>query len=193
MPILYIIAGPNGAGKTTTAQKFLPKDLKVVEFVNADNIAKGLSPFNPEGVSFEAGRIMLKRIKELAEQKIDFAFETTLSTLSYVKFIKDCKKKGYEIVLIFVWLNSPELAKKRVAQRVSEGGHNIKDEIVEKRYYKGLENFKTRFVGLCDEWLVCDNSQRKMDVIAQSSKGDLIISNREKYKLIFVNDKKRRT
>ena len=185
MPILYIIAGPNGAGKTTTAQKFLPKNLKVVEFVNADNIAKGLSPFNPEGVAFEAGRIMLRRIKELAEHKVDFAFETTLSTLSYVKFIKDCKKKGYEIVLIFVWLNHPKLAKERVEQRVKQGGHNIEDDIIETRYYKGLKNLKEKFVSLCDEWMICDNSENDLKLIAQYAKGDKKIINEKIYNLIF--------
>ncbi len=187
MPILYIIAGPNGAGKTTTAQKFLPKDLKVVEFVNADNIAKGLSPFNPEGVAFEAGRIMLKRIKELAENKVDFAFETTLSTLSYVKFIKDCKKKGYEIVLIYFWLNHPNLAKERVLKRVLEGGHNILPEIIERRYYKGIHNLKNSFLKLSNEWLIFDNSDKKVLLIAKKDKDETTILEKELYKLI-LND-----
>jgi predicted ABC-type ATPase len=185
MPILYIIAGPNGAGKTTTAQKILPNDLKVVEFVNADNIAKGLSPFNPEGVAFEAGRIMLKRIKELAEQKIDFAFETTLSTLSYVSFIKDCKKKGYEVVLIFVWLNSIELAKKRVMMRVRMGGHNIEESIIKRRYKKGIKNLTEKFLSICDEWLICDNSEKEIELISKYSKGDLQIFNQQKHKIFF--------
>jgi predicted ABC-type ATPase len=185
MPILYIIAGPNGAGKTTTAQKILPNNLKVVEFVNADNIAKGLSPFNPEGVSFEAGRIMLKRIKELAEQKIDFAFETTLSTLSYVSFIKDCKKKGYEVVLIFVWLNHPKLAKQRVLQRVAEGGHNIPPEVIERRYFKGLKNLKNMFIKLCDDWIILDNSDKKIGLVAEKKKAELVITDKIIYKMIF--------
>jgi predicted ABC-type ATPase len=191
MPVLYIIAGPNGAGKTTIAQKFLPEKLNVVEFVNADNIAKGLSPFNPEGVAFEAGRIMLARIKELAKHRIDFAFETTLSTLSYASFINECKKKEYEVVLIFVWLNSSELAKRRVAQRVSEGGHNIDDKVIETRYYKGLKNLKERFVDLCDDWIIIDNSGRHAVFVAESKKLKLKIIDKVIYKTIFKNDEKR--
>ena len=185
MPVLYVIAGPNGAGKTTIAQKFLPNNLNIVEFVNADNIAKGLSPFNPKGVAIEAGRIMLNRIKELSKHKIDFAFETTLSTLSYVKFINECKKKGYEVVLIFVWLNSPDLAKRRVAQRVIEGGHNIDDHIIETRYYKGLKNLRERFVKICDDWIVIDNSGRQAVFVAESKKGELQIIDKLTYKAIF--------
>ena len=181
MPILYIIAGPNGAGKTTTAQKILPDNLKVVEFVNADNIAKGLSPFNPEGVAFEAGRIMLTRIKELAEQKIDFALETTLSTLSYVKFVKDCKSNGYEVVLIYVWLNSPQLAVDRVAERVSKGGHNIPEDIIFRRYSRGIQNFRKYFVSLIDDWMIIDNSGEKANFIAESKKSEITVLD----KLIF--------
>lgn len=114
MPTLYIIAGPNGAGKTTSSQKLLPDVFHTVEFVNADNIAKGISPYNPEAVSIQAARVMLDRIKELSNHSADFVIETTLSTLSYVKFIKDCKSKGYDIFLLFVWVNSPEIAKERV-------------------------------------------------------------------------------
>jgi len=185
MPILYIIAGPNGAGKTTTAQKFLPEKLQVVEFVNADNIAKGLSPFNPAGVAFEAGRIMIRRINELAKQKSDFALETTLSTLSYVKFVNDCKKIGYETVLIYVWLDNTDLAKERVKQRVEKGGHNIPDVIVERRYMKGLYNLRNYFVNLCDSWLIINNSNETAGFIAQSTKGELTIFDEPLYKLIL--------
>lgn len=185
MPILYIIAGPNGAGKTTTAQKFLPNNLQIVEFVNADNIAKGLSPFNPEGVAFEAGRIMLHRIKELAEQKIDFAFETTLSTLSYVKFVEECKEKGYETVLIYVWLNSPELAINRVAQRVSRGGHNIPKDVIIRRYHKGIQNLRKYFVNLCDGWMIIDNSGQQTVFVAESKKAEITITDISIYNQIL--------
>lgn len=192
MPNLYVIAGPNGAGKTTTAQKFLPDELHIVEFVNADNIAKGLSPFNPEGVAFEAGRIMLKRIKDLALQKIDFAFETTLSTVSYVNFLRTCKNEGYDIILIFVWLSSPKLAIERVAFRVSMGGHSIPIEIIERRYYKGLHNLQKYFLPLSTDWIIVDNSQQEIELIAKSTNGKLLAFNKEKLKYI-LNDKTRKT
>lgn len=129
MPNLYIFAGPNGAGKTTAAYTLLPEILEVFEFVNADEIARGLSPFNVESVAFEAGRIMLQRIDFLIAKGIDFAFETTLSTRSYVQTIRRAKEAGYEITLFFVYLSSPEMAVNRVAKRVSMGGHNIPQDV----------------------------------------------------------------
>ncbi len=142
MPNLYIIAGCNGEGKTTACYTVLPEILNCKEFVNADEIAIGLSPFQPETVAFEAGRIMLGRIKDLLKQKADFAFETTLSTKSYMQLIKEAKSTfGYTIHLIFIWLDSVELAKKRVHHRVKNGGHNIPDDVIERRYKRGLINF----------------------------------------------------
>jgi predicted ABC-type ATPase len=125
MPNLYIIAGCNGAGKTTASLTVLPEVLNCFEFVNADSIAAGLSPLNPDSVAFEAGRIMLNRIRHLLNNEVDFAFETTLSTKSYVSLIKEAKTRGYQITLLYFWLNSPELAINRVTNRVSQGGHNI--------------------------------------------------------------------
>jgi predicted ABC-type ATPase len=130
MPTLYIIAGCNGAGKTTASFTILPEILNCKEFVNADEIAKGLSPFQPEKVSFEAGRIMLSRIRELINHKTDFAFETTLSTKSYLPLIDEAKAKGFQVVLFFLFLESISLAKQRVASRVKSGGHFIPDELL---------------------------------------------------------------
>ena len=138
MPNLYIIAGCNGAGKTTASLTVLPEVLQCYEFVNADNIAKGLSPFNVEGVAFESGRIMLRRIQELLIQQVDFAIETTLASKSYASLIKQAKLLGYDVHLIFFWLNSVELAKERVKQRVLSGGHNIDVDVIERRYKAGL-------------------------------------------------------
>jgi predicted ABC-type ATPase len=135
MPNLYIIAGCNGAGKTTASYTVLPEILNCKEFVNADNIAAGISPFNPEGVAIEAGRIMLKRIDELLSERADFAFETTLSTKTFVSFIKEAQSCDYQVTLLYFWLNSPEMAYKRVAKRVSKGGHNIPIDVIERRYY----------------------------------------------------------
>ncbi len=129
---LYIIAGCNGAGKTTASMTVLPEILNCYEFVNADEIAKGLSPFKPEKVAIEAGRIMLKRLKDLMESGVDFAFETTLSTRSYVHFIKEAVLKGYKITLIFVYLKNVDLAIKRVKERVAREGHNIEEDVIER-------------------------------------------------------------
>jgi len=136
MPTIYIISGPNGAGKTTAAKTVLPEFFNIYQFVNADEIAKGLSPFAPESVAFEAGRIMLSRIRTLIKEKENFSFETTLTTLSYLKYLETAIGNGYIIKLIFLWLNSPEIARQRVKKRVSEGGHDIEDNIINRRYGK---------------------------------------------------------
>jgi predicted ABC-type ATPase len=139
LPNLYIIAGCNGAGKTTASFTILPELLECKEFVNADEIARGLSPFQPEKVALQAGRTMLNRLHELLQNKIDFAFETTLSTRSYIQFIKRAQAEGYNVLLVFFWLNSIDLAKERVKLRVSEGGHNIPIEVIQRRYYLGIK------------------------------------------------------
>jgi predicted ABC-type ATPase len=184
MPVLYIIAGPNGAGKTTSAESMLPGVLNCIEFVNADLIARGISPYNPESVVIQAGKIMLKRMDELKNAGVDFVIETTLSTLSYKNFIEECRQKGYEIVLIFVWLNHPQVAKDRVEQRVKKGGHNIPTDVIERRYYKGIKNLNKIFLPLCNEWVICDNSGDQIDVVARKDKFEMIIFNHTKYKII---------
>jgi len=157
MPHIHIIAGCNGAGKTTASFTILPDTLKVKEYVNADSIAAGLSPFNVERVALEAGRIMLQRIQQLMESKEDFAFETTLSTRSYVSLIKKAKAHGYKIMLLYFWLHSPDFAKQRVAIRVSKGGHHISDEVVERRYHRGIANLLNLYMPIVDNWTVIDN------------------------------------
>ena len=137
---LFVIAGCNGAGKTTASYTILPEIIDCKEFVNADEIARGLSPFQPEKVSFEAGRIMINRINELLKGNESFAFETTLSTRSYRNKIERAKKQGYAVTLLFFWLNNIELAKERVKTRVQEGGHNIPEQVIERRYLKGIYN-----------------------------------------------------
>lgn len=157
---LYIIAGCNGAGKTTASFTILPEILNCQEFVNADEIAKGLSPFQPEKVSFEAGRIMLNRIDELLQKEVDFAFETTLSAKSYASIVKKAQNQGYFVTLVFFWLNSIELAKLRVKLRVSEGGHNIPEDVIERRYLRGINNFFGIYLNICDNIMLFDNSNR---------------------------------
>lgn len=132
MPNLYIIAGCNGAGKTTAAYTILSEVLNCREFVNADHIAFCLSPLNPEHAALAAGRIMLKRIRELLKRRSDFAFETTLSTLSYVSLIRTAHLNGYKVSLLYFWLSSPELAIQRVERRISKGGHHIPADVIVK-------------------------------------------------------------
>ena len=169
MPNIYIIAGCNGAGKTTASFTVLPEMLDCKEFVNADEIAKGLSPFQPETVSFQAGRIMLARIVELIELEVDFAFETTLTTLSYRNTIELARQKGYKITLLFFWLNDVTLAIERVATRVAEGGHNIPENVIFRRYFKGLANLTHVFIDICDYWIVIENSISPYKFIAEGS------------------------
>lgn len=155
---LYIIAGCNGAGKTTASFTMLPEMLKCREFVNADEIAAGLSPFNPEGVAIQAGRLMIDRIIHLLKEGESFAFETTLATRSYVKLIQRAQRRGYFVTLIFFMLNTPEQAVKRVERRVSMGGHNIPVDVIHRRYEAGLQNLFQLYMPVCNYWALYDNS-----------------------------------
>lgn len=168
-PKLYIIAGCNGAGKTTASFTILPDALECREFVNADEIARGLSPFNPEEMAIEAGRLMLSRIDELMRERRTFAIETTLSTRSYRNTVRRAHAAGYDVILLFFCLPSPELAISRVAQRVSNGGHNIPPDTVRQRYYRGLHNLFEIFMPIVDEWTLYDNSRYPV-AIASSEK-----------------------
>jgi predicted ABC-type ATPase len=164
---LYIIGGCNGAGKTTASFNILPDLLNCKEFVNADEIARGLSPFQPEKVSIEAGRLMLTRINELIHSNQDFSFETTLSTRSFINTIEFAKSKGYFITLIFFWLDSIQLAKNRVQKRVAEGGHNIAPEVIERRYNLGIKNLFDLYADKVDSLLIYDNSTIESELIAE--------------------------
>jgi len=163
---LYIIAGCNGAGKTTASNTILPKSLLVKEFVNADEIAKGLSPFNPEGVAIEAGRLMLKRIEELLDAGESFSIETTLATKSYINLVRRAHERGYMVHLLFFWLDSVELAKRRVAARVASGGHNIPIPVIERRYKAGIKNLFEIFMKEVEIWVLYDNSNNRGERIA---------------------------
>lgn len=182
---LYIIAGCNGAGKTTASFTILPEILDCKEFVNADEIAKGLSPFQPEKVAIEAGRIMLNRINELILENQNFAFETTLATRSFKKKIIEAKDKGYHVTMLFFWLESSELAKERVKTRVAEGGHNIKSEIIERRFIMGIKNLFNIYLPLVDGALIFDNSEGKHILVAEKKiDGLLSVFNKEKFNLM---------
>ena len=171
LPKLYIIAGCNGAGKTTASFTILPEILGCKEFINADEIAKGLSPFQPESVAVQAGRIMLARMDELLQKGETFAFETTLATKSYKQKIEWAQANGYEVTLLFFWLDSPNIAKKRVAQRVAEGGHNIPLETIERRYYNGIANLFAIYIDMVDICYIFDNSEGERTPIAKKYKG----------------------
>lgn len=159
-PQVYIIAGPNGAGKTTFAREFLPNEALCLVFVNADLIAAGLSPFAPETAAIDAGRIMLAQIAAHAQRRQSFAFETTLSGRSYARYIPQWRAAGYQVNLWFLSLPSPEAAIARVRQRVSEGGHDVPEAVIRRRFDAGLRNFKQLYRPLVDRWALYDNVAR---------------------------------
>ena len=167
MPNLFIISGCNGAGKTTASYSVLVDMLDCKEFVNADEIARGLSPFQPEKVAIEAGRIMLNRIGELMKQRVDFAIETTLSARTYRHFLINARSQGYFVTLVYFWLNSVELAIERVRTRVLSGGHDIPEDIIRRRYISGIEHLSKIYLPICDYWMIFDNSRHPSELIAE--------------------------
>lgn len=157
-PRIVVLAGPNGAGKSTSAEKLLQGPLRVQEFVNADTIAKGLSAFSPDQVVLAAGRIMIRRLRELATARASFAFETTLAAKLFAPWLKELKTSGYRVQLIYLWLSSPETAISRVAERVRIGGHHVPDDVVRRRYFAGMFNLRALYIPLANEWEVIDNA-----------------------------------
>jgi predicted ABC-type ATPase len=174
MPHVIIIAGPNGAGKSTTAPEILKGALGVTEFVNADTIAQGLSAFNPENAAFHAGRIMLERLQQLADEKENFAFETTLASKTFAHWLKKLKAEGYSFHLFYLWLPSPEFAIARVAERVRMGGHNVPDETVRRRYHAGPKNFFQLYRPIADSWRIYDNARPGEPRLISSGENDTI-------------------
>jgi predicted ABC-type ATPase len=172
VPNLYVISGCNGAGKTTASYTILPEMLDCREFVNSDEIAKGLSPFNADtmAVAVEASRIMYRRIRELIEAEETFALETTLASRSIAKLVKDAQDKGYYVTLLYFWLNTPDLAVERVRNRVREGGHNVTEPTVRRRYSAGIRNLFDLYIPICDYWMITDNSLSPMEIIAKGFK-----------------------
>lgn len=172
VPYLYIIAGCNGAGKTTASYTILPEMLGCKEFVNSDEIAKGLSPFNADSVTVavEASRIMYKRIRELIAAQKTFAMETTLASRSIAKLLTGAQEKGYHVTLLYFWLNTPDLAVERVKNRVAAGGHNVTEVTVRRRYEAGIHNLFELYLPICDYWMITDNSLSPMEVIAKGFK-----------------------
>jgi len=167
MARLFIIAGCNGAGKTTASYTMLPDLLNLDEYVNADEIAESLSPQDPSKEALRASRLMMERVKELIEKGEDFAVETTLATRSLAKCVVDAQAAGYSVTIIFFWLNSPQLAIKRVALRSAAGGHSVPDETIMRRYEQGIDNLKKIYLPICDYWILIDNSKAERRRIAQ--------------------------
>ena len=182
MPNVFVIGGCNGAGKTTASLAVLQTLLNCQEFVNADAIAAGLSPLNPDSVARIAGRMMLDRMQTLRSLGVDFAFETTLAARSFAPFLRDCKQRGYRVTLLYFWLQSPELAIQRVALRVASGGHSIPEETIRRRYDRGRRNLVELYLPLADTWMILDNTQNRSELIARSvTLGTQIIHNEAKW------------
>lgn len=193
MKRLYIIAGCNGAGKTTASYTVLPEMLNCKEFVNADEIAKGLSPFNADAVAVEAGRLMLSRIAMLLEKRETFSIETTLATRSYMNLVKKAQSQGYSVMLLFFWIDSPALAKNRVAQRVREGGHSIPSDVIERRYFNGLKNLFEIFMPIVDDWCLYDNNSTLAQLVATGGRNkECIVEEKITYEKITSIWKKMR-
>jgi predicted ABC-type ATPase len=164
---IVIIGGPNGAGKTTAAPFVVPQELGIREFVNADEIARGLSPFNSEGAAVAAGRLMIERMKTLVRGGQSFAFETTCSGRAHASWLRECKAAGWRVTLLYLWLPSPQAALDRVARRVREGGHSIPTDVVIRRYWTGLANMHHLYLPLADVAAIYDNSDEGRTLIAE--------------------------
>lgn len=180
MKKLMMIAGPNGAGKTTTTEAILSQKEDLYEdFINADHIARGLSPMNPESVSIQAGKLMIQRFHDCVSANKNFVFETTASGLTYSTHLKNAKSQGYKINLIYLWLSSPDLAIQRVAARVKQGGHNIPEEDIRRRYFRGLKNLLHLYLPIADSALVLNNSTERTIIARKSLNSQLEIENIE--------------
>jgi predicted ABC-type ATPase len=173
MPHLIIIAGANGSGKSTAAPALLQNAVHIDNFVNADVIAQGLCAFQPEKVAIQAGRVMLNRIHQLAEEQATFAFETTLSSRTFAPWITRLKEEGYQFHLIFLWLKTEELAVSRVQERIQMGGHSVPESTIRRRYHAGLKNFFNLYQPITDSWQFYDNSDSdQLSLIASENKGN---------------------
>lgn len=185
MPKLYILSGCNGSGKTTASYMLLPELFGCSEFVNSDEFAKSLSPFDPAAASLAAGRLMVKKTQYLLKRNKDFCIETTLATRSLLNTIQTAKEKEYEVTILYFWLNSVELALKRIRDRVAAGGHNIPEHIVRRRYDMGIQYFFNDYMGVCDRWVLADNSKTPFTVIAEGSSKHCDVKDPEKFSLIW--------
>jgi predicted ABC-type ATPase len=173
MPDIFVIAGPNGAGKSTSAREMLPSFIGCIEFVNADEIARGLSAFRPETVAIAAGRVMLNRLNTLARQRVNFAFETTLASRFFCPWLKSLQSEGYKAHLIYLWLPSIDLAVERVRQRALAGGHSVPERDIRRRYERSCKNFTSLYSTFMDTWEVYDSSEIEPRLIGFGGKDEL--------------------
>lgn len=180
-PNVYIIAGPNGVGKTTFARKFLPIYADCKNFINADLIAQGVSPFSPESAAIHAGRLMLDEIRFSMNREVDFGFETTLSGRSHMGVIRQLKEHSYRIHLFYLWVPGVELTLERIRERVSRGGHNVPEVVVLRRFDRSIANFLTHYRALADRWILFDNSTPSLSIVASEEEGKLLIIERKRY------------
>jgi len=183
-PTVYMIAGPNGAGKTTFANEFLPRFVKCRQFLNADLIAAGLSPFAPETQDVRAGRLLLARIRELSGGKEDFGFETTLSGRGYLSMIKELKNSGFRIILFFLWLPSADFAVTRVKNRVNQGGHAVPEPVIRRRFEAGIRNLFFLYGSQVDVWWLYDGSKLPPLVVAKQDENELTLLDPDIFKQI---------
>ena len=186
MPRLYIISGCNGAGKTTASYSVLPELLECTQYVNSDEFAKSLSPFDPDLASVSAGRYMLLKIKYLFDRNDDFCIESTLATRSLLRMVREAKANGYTVTIIYLWLNSPEMAIARVRDRVAAGGHNTPEHIIRRRYFMGLQYFFDEYAPECDRWILADNSSTPFKVVAEGNHSMVHIKDHALYEHIWA-------
>ncbi len=192
MPRLFIIAGCNGAGKTTASYTLLPELLNCEEYVNSDEIAKGLSPFRPSLAAIQASKIMMERIHELIDEGKSFGIETTLSTKTLARIAVDAQKRGYKVNIIFFWLRIPELAIERVKLRVASGGHDVPEETIRRRFGLGLDNLFRLYLPICDYWMILDNSNTPSRIVAEGgTKVVTKIHDRNAYNLLLDYERAR--
>jgi predicted ABC-type ATPase len=175
MPTLYIIAGPNGVGKTTFADRYLPDEAKQLEFVNADLIARGLSPYAPEAAAMEAGRIALTRIRELISNRIGFTWETTMSGKTAIVWLRQARESGYVLKAYFLWVRNPETTIHRIRQRVAEGGHAISEDVSRRRFFKTIQNFFTIYRPVLTSWKLFENELLGPRLVAVEKNGRLVV------------------
>lgn len=185
MPRLYILSGCNGSGKTTASYALLPELLDCRQFVNSDEFAKSLSPFDPSAASVTASRFMLMKINYLLDRYEDFSIETTLATRSLVGIIQRARERGYSVSIIYFWLRTPSLAIERVSARVKAGGHHISEEVIRRRYIVGLKYFFNTYMSICDSWILADNSENPFKIVAQGEGSEKYVLDMDKYEKIM--------
>lgn len=185
-PNVYIIAGPNGAGKTTFAREFLPNYADCKNFINADLISQGISPFSPEAAAFQAGRLVLLEMDHFGKRGVDFAFETTLSGRSHIHSIRRLRNRGFVIHFFYLWVSQIELALDRVKGRVLSGGHDVPEVVVRRRFERSIRNFLTTYRTLAESWTLFDNSGKRPVIVASETDSKVSIIRVEEYEELLL-------